>query len=296
MKFIFSVILFLSFSTAQAEICDMETFEKIVIIKQVSDTSFIKKTNCPDETIKAVAKIIGGIEGRISNNHINQMLIEENSLNTIAMIPQQIDITTLEKMVNQKLTLDNGLVSRDINFVGMQNILNLTPQDQVTLDCNQCEILGEHNIKILVSNPLISSIQSFWVRAQILKKITAYKAKEEVSTKTAENFTHALEPVEITVTKPELYLTDITDLKFYKLNHSVKKGDLIKTSDISPVVLVKTGSRVKVKIENKTLNLISSSLANKSGVYGDSIELTNVNSKRKLVGRIIDFNTVVIDL
>lgn len=296
MKFVFALFFFFNLTLAQAEVCDMETFDKIIVINQVSDTTFIRKTNCSTEIVKAVAKIVSNVEGKITSDHVNLMLSEENATMTVALIPHQVEITTLAKLIGQKLTLDNGLVIKDINFIGTQNILPLTQQDQLSLECSQCEILGEHNIKLSISNPLTPGIQNLWARAQILKKITVYRAKEEVSTKTAENFTNSLEAVEVAVTKPELYLTDINDLKFYRLNHSVRKGDLIKTSDISPIILVKTGSRVKVKIENKTLNLVSSSLANKSGVYGDSIELTNVNSKRKLVGRIIDFNTVVIDL
>lgn len=289
--------LFLICCSLRAEICDLETFSKLIIVRaSVNDTNYIKKTNCPAETIRSFGKIINSIEGKITSEHLNRILEEESSLNVIAMIPRQIEVTTLEKVINENLNLDNNLVTKDINFVGTQSILALTEQDQISLECQQCEILGEHNIKINISNPLAASSQSYWARSQILKKITAYKTTEEVSTKTAENFTSNLEATEIAVSKPELYLTDIKDLKFYRLNHSVKKGELIKLSDISPIVLVKTGSRVKVKIENKTLNLTSTSLANKSGVYGDSIELTNINSKRKLIGRITDFNTVVIDL
>lgn len=292
----FVLLTFLFSFNSQAKICDVETFDKLILVRPSQDTSYIKKTNCSLETVKTLTRIINGIEGKVTSAHLNQMLAEDNSSETIAMSPHQVEITTLEKTINRNLTLDNGLLTKNINLVGTQNIILLTQQDQVSLECSQCEILGEHNIKISISNPIVSTSQSFWARAQILKKITAFRAKEEISTKTADNFTNSLEATEITVTKPELYLTDIQDLKFYRLNHSIKKGDLIKLSDISPIVLVKTGSRVKVKIENKTLNLISTSLANKSGVYGDSIELTNINSKRKLIGKIVDFNTVVIDL
>lgn len=296
MKNLFCFLFLVSFSL-RAEICDLETYNKLVIVRpSSSDTSYIKKTNCPADTLRIFNRIVNSIEGKITTEHLNRMLEEENSPNVIAMLPQQIEVTTLEKIINKNLTLETNLITKDINFVGTQGILTLTEQDQISFDCQQCEILGEHNIKINISNPLVSDSKNFWARAQILKKITAYKTREEISTKTAENFTADLEATEIAVTKPELFLTDIKDLKFYRLNHSVKKGEFIKLSDISPMVLVKTGSRVKVKIENKTLNLISTSLANKSGVYGDSIELTNINNKRKLIGRIIDFNTVVIDL
>ena len=55
-------------------------------------------------------------------------------------------------------------------------------------------------------------------------------------------------------------------------------------------------SKVKVKIENSTFNLSSIGMAYSSGHYGETIEITNPASKRKLLGRIVDFNTVVIDL
>ena len=278
--------------------CEIKTYPQIIMTQRRSISQLqkevIKESNCDQTTVESFVMTIADLEGDIRAEQIND-LMNNNSID-VFMEPTRISVTRINNLIKNKLVLPSNLEIDQIQFVGTESAIGLNDAEKVKVECPNCELLGEQNLKLQVVNSVLGDSKNFWARTNVLKKIKVWKAREDINTLTAQNLQSQLISEEIALAKPENYLTDAQDLKFFKLNRSLRKGDLVKQSDISPITLIKSGNRVKVKIIDRNINLVSVGVANKSGNFGDSIELTNMNSKKKIVGRVVDYNTVVIDL
>jgi flagella basal body P-ring formation protein FlgA len=280
--------------------CDIKTFSQIIFTQNKNVQNFekeiIKESNCEPETRKAFLSLISTIRGELRAEHVSSILTEQGIQQDVNLEPSKISLSTLESVIQSKTLLNNGFELSEIQFVGLEGALTLNEQERVKVDCSQCELLGTQNLRLSIVDPILNDNRTFWAKSLISKKIKVWKVKDDISSLTEGNITSQLTLEEIAVTHPENYLSESQDLKFFKLNKNLRRGDIVKQSDVSPIILIKTGNRVKIKIDNKNLNLVSTGLANKSAIFGDSIELTNLNSKKKIVGRVTDYNTVVIDL
>ena len=297
--FLFSTNIF-SQELAQPKSCDIKTFSQIIFTQNKTsldlEKEIIKESNCEPATRKAFLSLITTIRGDVRAEHLSTLLTEQGIEQEVNLEPSKISLSTLENVIQSKSILNSGFELTEIQFVGLEGALTLNEQERIKVDCSQCELLGTQNLRISVVNPILNDNRVFWAKSQISKKIKVWKVRDDLSSLTEGNISSQLTLEEIAVTRPENYLNETQDLKFFKLNKSLRRGDIVKQSDVSPIVLIKSGNRVKIKIDNKNLNLVSTGLANKSAIFGDSIELTNLNSKKKIVGRVTDYNTVVIDL
>lgn len=280
--------------------CDIKTYPQIIFTQnknvQNLEKEIIKDSNCEPTTRKAFLSLISTIRGDLRGEHLSSILTEQGIQQEVNLEPSKISVSTLENIIQAKAVLNHGFEVSEIQFVGVEGAIGLNEQERVKVDCVQCDLLGIQNLRISIVNPILNDNKLFWAKSLISKKIKVWKVRDDLAAITEGNIASQLTLEEMSVTHPENYLNETQDLKFFKLNKSLRKGDIVKQSDVSPIILVKSGSRVKIKIDNKNLNLVSTGLANKSAIFGDSIELTNINSKKKIVGRVTDYNTVVIDL
>ena len=85
-------------------------------------------------------------------------------------------------------------------------------------------------------------------------------------------------------------------LPFYKNNKIIKEGMALKHSDIYPVNLINVGKPVKTIINKDGMKLTGMGIALGSGKLGDSVHLKGMDGKRIIVGSVVGFNKVMVDL
>lgn len=293
---IVSVFLFLvSFNLFSQTKCEIEIYPKFILKKDTNDTSYIKKTNCEILVIQNLHKAISNVSGNILTSTLEEMA--ELNANTIAIFPAQIEIIDLEKYIVDNFSITEDTVIKNIGMAESLKAIMLNPGDKVRFTTsNNFNQLGEQTFRMIIENSLTQLEKTVWLKGFFYKKIYGYKAKVDISNRSDLSISELFSKEEYLTTTPEQYLTNMDSLKFYKLNRSIRSGEVLKNIDISPIVMIKAGNRVKVNIFNNNMTLSSSGVANKSGVFGDTIEVTNPNSRKKFIGKVTDFNTVVIDL
>ena len=89
---------------------------------------------------------------------------------------------------------------------------------------------------------------------------------------------------------------DIENIRFYKTNKKLVKGEALKTTDLSPLSLIKPGQKIKVILKGKNISLKSSAYTRTLGKIGDFIEVFNTKTNKKVTAQVIDFNTVMVQL
>ena len=70
----------------------------------------------------------------------------------------------------------------------------------------------------------------------------------------------------------------------------------MKSTDLSPITLVRLGQKIKVVLKGQNIALKSSAIARQQGKFGDYIEVYNQKTNRKINAQVIDFNTVMVEL
>ncbi len=76
---------------------------------------------------------------------------------------------------------------------------------------------------------------------------------------------------------------------------SLKEGKLIAAKEIGPVMVIKKGDVVTSVYETGGLQITAKVEALSDGGKGDKIEVMNTKSKKTLMARVVDANTVAVD-
>lgn len=107
---------------------------------------------------------------------------------------------------------------------------------------------------------------------------------------------HHLKLKYIKTLHPEKIFSKIENLKYYKLNKTLKEGQYLKINDLYPIPIVKVGDHVNITYITNGITLSGKATSLSHGKIGDQIRLRNKKNNKILFGKIIDFNKVIIVL
>jgi flagella basal body P-ring formation protein FlgA len=138
--------------------------------------------------------------------------------------------------------------------------------------------------------------QSYWVNALFLESSTAFVLNQDFYSFNAAIPKSFLTKRKSLVKESSNLFTDYKNLEFYKVNKRLKKGHLLKRTDLIPRKIVKFGSTVQVILKGENISLKGKAYARQSGHIGETIELLNPKSKKKIQGTVSNFNEVTIKI
>lgn len=292
-------LLIISIAATMAKECFIETYPRIIMFDSIRpQLSLIKNSSCSQKINTTFLETLSTLDGKINSSQITQMInesIDSQDLD-VQIIPVNITINSIRTLLKSKLDLPFDIIPDNIKLVGQSTSIQLPLNSFVNFECLQCESIGLKNIKITVSNPITQYEDIYWASTTLLKTIKVLELKNHTNAfqKDLEisMFNHQFADIE----DPTLYFTNLDELKFYKTNKPLKKGAFLKHSDLSPIQLIQAGSQAKLEIIHGNLKLQSIGIAKKSGVLGDTIELSNPKTKKNIIGKVINFNTVSVKL
>lgn len=287
--FLILTLLLISTLLHANEVCKVVSYAHVVKLNKVLDDSIVKETNCSQEVINTYIDFISGATGELTSKHLIQIFKSEYNLN-ISLEPEKIKIESIDEVLSSLIQLPKNLILKKVSGLYSKATLTLSSTDRIQVQCKDCETAGEKNIKLIINNSPI------WFSAEILSKRKGLVSNTELSP-----FSKNLSKEMFTYTSifddgnGHLF-QDIDHLQFYKVNKTVKKGDILKVTDISPLVLVKPGQKIKVILKGKNVALKSSAISRQQGKIGDYIEVYNQKTSKKINAQVIDFNTVMVEL
>lgn len=290
MKKIFLLSIFLTSVSLHAySACKIVSFPKVIKLNKVLDESVIKQSDCSREIINTYIDFISGATGVLTSEHLTQIFKSEYDLD-IELSPASIEIKSINEILTELIQIPKSLSLTEISSLYSKASLTLTPKDHLQVECKDCESAGEKNIKLLINNSPI------WFSIKILSKRQGLVINLEIN------------PFNTNLTEDMFTFTSVFDdgrthlfhdrenLKFYKANKRLIKGEFLKTTDLSPITLVKMGQKIKVILKGKNVALKSSAISRQSGKIGDFVEVYNQKTSKKISAQVIDFNTVMVEL
>lgn len=286
--------------SANNEHCSINIFNRIFIINPKESilplAEIIEKTTCPLIVQKSFSRILGNLEGEISSSYLKNAFKKDLHNYILSINTEKIRIYNIENLLKKTLKVPFSNYFSDTKIISNTQLISINRSDTIKINCKNCTTNGNKNIQFSIYDKKDNIIKNIWISTKLKEKTKVLKAKNNFPAFFQNNlntlFTEDFQEVEA----PEQYFSNINQLHFYKLNKIIQKNQPLKNIDLTPLILVKAGFKTKVQINQGNLYMTSSAVAKNSGHIGQIINLYNPKTKREMTGRIVDFNTVIIEL
>ncbi len=279
------IVLLTFFYVSVASSCEVSLHKYLYIFNNNSLTDYISKrsSNCSDKQKSQIFESLNKTSGTLNTLFLK---ISESTIK-----PKIINIVTESEIIRKALSLTDEFKISSLNrSIPGDNIYSETSQS-FRVSCSGCQDQGRFSYTIENQN------NKGWGEISLLKKKYAYIANDNIKA-----FTKDLSEGDFSKTSlfglknKNSYITDIKDLKFYKINRHLKQNQPLLKSMLSPKTLVKYGDIVTVVAKTNNIQLSIKAKAKSRGVIGDTIQLKNLNSKKIITGTITNFNEVEIKI
>jgi len=296
--FIFS-LFFITLTVFANEVCQIKTYAQIYHIgkiEQIGLQDFIIESSCPAEVQKKFQEIAFSFKGNLYSEYLIKNFSEDLSNFDVELMPNKIEIQSTQELLKKQITLPTNWEWGDIKILNQSKLLLLNNHEKIVVKCGNCQTSGSKNIEAIINNSITGVSRKEWINATIVIKTQALVAKRSL---TANNLPLTLSDFEIQTiesVRPERFFTDRENLHFYKLNKAISQGTPLENTDLTPLNLVTQNNQVQVIIQSDFMVLRGTALALRSGKMGETIQLKNASSQKTILGKIIDFNKVLIEL
>ena len=285
MKKIFSILAIFGLTTSHA--CEVNLHKYIYKISDQIDYKVIKRTDCPKPVINKLLTNLSNIEGKLPSRIFEEQL----RIRDFKIIPKVIHISTIENLVNENIELRPEKTLKKIESLTNLNQIQSDTELLFSVQCKECYTkIGKANIKVQLDN------KNFWFTGSVSLKKAVWIAKKPINSFSTELSPNMFEQKVVYLDKDIETFQDVNNIKFYKTTKSLKAGDVVTSSHLAQRKLVKAFSKVRLKVVGSTLELSTTAKAQGSGFLDEFIEVKNIKSNKKFLAKIIDFNTVEIEL
>ncbi len=266
--------------------CEINSYEKIFKINKILDNLIIKNSNCSESINQKFIEIVSNASGKINHQFISNYIDEEAQ---IKVSPKIIMVETINTVISEQLGLKDLVIVKTHSLLG-KSAVTLSSNDMISVACQNCNDIGTKNIKLNINK------EQLWLTSTIGKKVSVFKPIQNLNRQTPILSKDDFSPTSTVMTSKGNYFTDIENIRFYKLNRNLDNRSFLKNTDLTAKNLVSFGQKVKLKIKTKNIELKSIGTAKRGGRLGDFIEVQNPKSQKVFLGKIIDYNKVLVEL
>lgn len=258
--------------------------------KSISEAGLDLK-ECDSSKEQRILNFINDFKGTLTDR------IVKLEIGSGIQLSSNIQITSLESFLNNKLSIPKDWKFINSSFTGQTSgFLKTDKNDVLNVQCSNCINPGKKNILIESYNPISGRTSRNWVSTELSVKSLALVASKNFNIDYQSLNPSEFELKEVYTTSPDKIFTQKDRLVFYKLNRPKAKGEVLIFQDISPVNLVKMGTPVNVVLIHNGIKISGNAIAGQSGKIGETIRLKNTKTNKTIVGKIINFNKVEVNL
>lgn len=284
-----TTLLFTSFALA----CEVALPHHLVIIGDNADlTKAIHQQNCPEATISEINQILGSVEGKVTAAQLTTMFKIRNQ--DVNFEPSVVQVQQFRQIVRDQLILPSGVQLKNSEAMNAQNFISLSPGDRIEVQCIGCLYGNGQSLNVNILG-FDGSQRSMTVRVDFKKMVKAYRLMSSM-TAFSEVPTDMLKEEYVESIPHTDLITDLTTLKFFKLNKPIKAGELLRQSDLNSINLVRAGLKTDVIIENELVRIKTQGISRSNGALGEIVEVFHPQKNKKYQGKVVDINKVLVEL
>jgi flagella basal body P-ring formation protein FlgA len=286
------IVLILSLLSASLSFaCELSVPQRLLITGKVTGEWSFPQTGCSNDQISEVQALLQDQDGSIPIARLQAALgsgVRLISSNTL------VRIDNVESLIRRSYSeVKDASVTMSSPFQG--SLIELPMSVDLMLNCHPCQFSGEEIMRLSVRN-MADKINEYSFQAKFVRYVDAFRVRQQLPAFSQKLTTSMFEQVKVPASAYGQYLSDLSRIAFYKTNKSLRAGDVIKVSDLSPLTLVRAGDRIEIVFENPHVKVKSQALSRQNGGMGDQVEVWNQATGKKYRGIVVDHNRVVVDL
>ncbi len=287
------ICLLLITASTSSFACEVEVPERLVVIGDAPDLSgALAHSGCSAEIIREISATLLSVTGKVTKFHFDELL-RSRSIKAELKTPL-FSVENLKHLIREQLKLPSGVQLHSSSAINHPDYLVLAAGERLEVRCESCSFGLRDTLKLFVNAP-DGSWKGHLVSADFRRLVKAYRLTE---------FRQAfgvLTPADLTEAQVDAVphtdlLSDLTHLGFFKLNKSLRSGELVRLSDLTPLDLVKAGVTTEVVIENSLIRLKTTGISRSNGSFGELVEVYHPQKNKKYQGKVVDINKVLVEL
>lgn len=284
-------VFFLLTLTFQALACELHLPQKILVTGPANGSWPFENHGCTSTQFDEAYNVLRDQDGDIPIARL-QAALQPNI--RVQGKTNVVQITNMPYLI-RKTFADVGDAGMQIDNPFQGNLIGLPENGEYSLHCHPCQFSGEEVMRLHLRNFGESSIDHTF-QVKFTRFVNGFKVKSNIPAYSANLQADLFEAVKVPASNFSQYLTDLSQIKYFKTNKTLRAGDILRTSDLVPQTLVKAGDRVELVFENTHIKVKSQALSRQNGGIGDSIEVWNQANGKKYIGIIKDHKSVVVEL
>jgi len=295
-KFLIFLTILFSIST-WSKPCKIEVHPKNYIISdniaQLSK-AIIKKSTCSHAINSEFIRFIITTKGSVSSSQISR-IFRTLSEKSVQISPKRITIHKLENYLTERISFSKNWYIRELKSSTRKSVISLKSDENLTIECPNCNYPGSKSIRLVVQNPVHNKSSYHMLNAKLQIKTMALVLRGIIQVDNQPLSKLMFKKKQVFVDNPANIFTNLNALHFYKVNKPIN-GTALLLSDLTSVSLVKAGTPTKIYLKTGSISLSSMATPMRSGKFGDIIQLRSISNKKIIVGKVIDYNKVAIEL
>ena len=269
--------------------CTFSTFETILHSQNTNTNNIILNSNCPDDIKFNIAKTLLQFDGLVTGHYLNSVFQKEFKDYKINLVPSKVNVMALDMFLQDKLNLNKGLKvfnSKSVN--GRALVTNNS--NKIKVFCTDCQRAGDNQVKIVINN------QNYWITTTLKRKTKtlSFTKNKSVNNESLQKDDFVVKY--IYTTNPQKYYTNVKHLSFYKLNKEKNIYSVLLVRDLTAINLITAGRPAQIIFKHNNLKIFDTATPFTSGKLGQIITLKKQGNNKKIVGKIINYNKVLVEL
>jgi flagella basal body P-ring formation protein FlgA len=285
MKIIFFLLIF----SLNAFTCEIFTKATLIRISNF-DKNVIQTKDCPKALDKKILNFFNSSSGVLSSAQLSLLLDKK-----INLTPNMVRIYRINDLLKTRLKLSFNYNFKDIKNINANQGYISSELENIDIQCSSnCKNVANHNIKIIITSNNQKEIH--WISSKVIKKSKVYILNRDVDIHNIALNSNILKKELRDIDKNFAYFDDIQNIHFYKPNKKIAKNSPLLKSDLTPIKLIKSGHKIKVILKSNLITVKSSAIAKQNGNYHDYVDVYNPSTNKSYTGKVVDFNTITVDL
>lgn len=290
MKLILSLLVFNVFSILA---CEVELPSHVLILSEAADFTQGQETkDCSPNDLEAMSATLKEVDGKVTAYQLQELMLARKAI--VKIRPSMIQIQHLKNLARDQLILPSDIHLKSSRTHERFEYLTLGPGDQIEIHCPSCLYGLGQTLNLLVRNR-DGVVKSLSITADFKKMVRAYRLTSFQPAFTSVPPQFLREEYVESIPHTDL-VTDLSSLRFYKLNKPLRSGDLLRKSDLNAQNLVRAGLKTDVIIENSLIRLKTTGISRSNGTIGELVEVFHPQKNKKYQGKVIDNNKVLVEL
>jgi flagella basal body P-ring formation protein FlgA len=296
MKYIIILSILFSFTALSSESCRIETRSKIYHVGTTAKDQplLYLSSSCSELVNRSFIELLKNSSGVINAKTLALQITNDQD-HEVQISPERINVFNLSDVLKRSFNLSESLNFDDIKITDQSPLL-FNENEWIEFSCPQCNSTGEKNIRITITNSFDGNTTSRYLNAKLKARVEALVASSNLRVTNQSADLNSFTTQTIETDKPENLFTDLKTLNFFRLNRPLVHGEALKHSDLTPAPLVQPGTQATVILVSNGLELSSLAMPVKSARFGETVQLRALDSNRIILGKVIDFNKVEVNL